>query len=172
MLKIVFVVPLALLSGCATIMSGTDQTVTVSTTPPAATCTLERVGSRIRAIPLTPGSVRIDKSRNDISLTCIKEGFQTAVISHSSSFNGATFGNIIAGGVIGVLVDASSGTNFNYPTDIRLDMAATSPSAFTPVASQGSYITLGQAPIVAPTYTESTEVVVQPVSARVRRSTR
>ena len=172
MLKVFFIAPLALLSGCATIMSGTDQTVTVSTTPPAATCVLDRVGSRIGAIPLTPGSVRIDKSRNDISVTCVKEGFQTAVISHSSRFNGATFGNIIVGGVIGVLVDASSGANFNYPADIRLDMAAVSPAAPTPMASQGSYITLSHASAGAPAYTEATEVVVQPVSARVRRSTR
>ena len=135
MLKLALVSPLVLLSACATVMSGTSQTVTVSTNPPAATCTLDRVGQRVGAVPLTPGSVRLDKSKNDLSVTCSKEGYQTASVTRASSFNGATFGNIIAGGVIGVIVDASSGANFNYPSDIRLDLAANSPPTLPPTLS-------------------------------------
>jgi len=36
MLKNILVLPLALLSACATLVNGTSQTVTVSTTPPGA----------------------------------------------------------------------------------------------------------------------------------------
>jgi len=136
MLKAFLVAPLALLGACATLVNGTSQTVTVSTTPPAASCTLDRMGARVGAISATPGSVHLDKSKNDLSVTCSKEGFQTASVAHASSFSGATFGNIIAGGVIGVIVDAASGANYSYPADIRIDMAANPMPILPPMASQ------------------------------------
>lgn len=68
--------------------------------------------------------MRLDKSKNDLSVTCAKDGYQTATTVHAPSFGGATFGNIIAGGVIGVVVDAASGANYSYPDDIRLLPAA------------------------------------------------
>ena len=136
MLKAAFILPITLLSACATIVNGSSQTVTVSTTPPAATCTVDRVGARIGAVAQTPGSVRLDKSKNDLSVTCSKPGFQTATVTKPPSFSGATFGNIIAGGVIGVVVDAASGANYEYPSDIRLELAAETPPALPPLALQ------------------------------------
>ena len=87
-------------------------------------------------ITATPGSVRLDKSKNDLSVTCAKDGYQTATVSRAASFGGATFGNIIAGGVIGVVVDAASGANYSYPDDIRMDLAAIPAPAAPPVALQ------------------------------------
>ena len=153
MLKNIVVLPLALLSACATLVNGTSQTVTVSTTPPGASCTLDRMGTRIGAISVTPGSVRIDKSKNDLAVTCAKDGFQTATVAHAPSFGGATFGNIVAGGVIGVVVDAASGANYSYPDDIRVDMAASVPS-LPPMAQQG------------PSYMPGTAIHLTPVAAR------
>ncbi len=136
MLKLVFVLPVTMLSACATLVNGSSQNVTVSTIPPAASCTLDRVGARVGAISSTPGSVRLDKSKNDLSVTCSKDGFQTATVVKAPSFSGATFGNIIAGGVIGVVVDAASGANYSYPDDIRLDMAANPLPSLPPLAMQ------------------------------------
>ena len=124
------------LPACATIVNGSSQTVTVTTTPPAATCTLDRMGARLGAIAQTPGSVRLDKSKNDLSVVCSKPGYQTATVTHSPSFGGATFGNILAGGVIGVVVDAASGANYEYPADIRLNLAADGPVGLPPIALQ------------------------------------
>lgn len=123
-----------MLSACATIVSGTTQTVTVSTDPAAATCTLDRAGTRVGAIPSTLGSVRLDKSGKDLAVTCAKEGYKTATIQQASSFNGVTFGNILAGGVIGIVVDAASGANFNYPSDIRMGLAANPVPSLPPMA--------------------------------------
>lgn len=110
--------------------------MTVSTNPPGASCTLDRVGARVGAIPATPGSVRLDKSKNDLSVTCAKDGYQTATVARPPSFGAATFGNIIAGGVIGVVVDAASGANYTYPDDIRIDLAANPAPAMPPMALQ------------------------------------
>ncbi len=139
-----------MLSACATIVNGTSQSVTVSTTPPAATCTLDRVGARIGAVAQTPGSVRLDKSKNDLSVTCNKPGYQTATVVRGPSFNGWTFGNIVAGGVIGAVVDASSGANYEYPSDIRLDLVADAPAPLPPIAQQAAPTDFQAEPRVTP----------------------
>lgn len=33
------------------------------------------------------------------------------------------FGNILLGGLVGVVVDAASGANFDYPAEVRLELA-------------------------------------------------
>ena len=138
MLKKVLMFPLAMLLACATLVNGSRQNVTVSTNPPGASCTLDRVGARVGAIPATPGSVRVDRSKNDVSVTCAKDGYPTATVAHPPSFGAATFGNIIAGGVIGVVVDAASGANYTYPEDIRTDLAANPAPALPPMALQAA----------------------------------
>lgn len=117
----------ALLPGCATIMEGTSQSVAVSTTPPGAACTVDRAGTRLGAVPSTPGSLHLDKSKNDLTVACDKEGYQHAVVSESPKFVGTTFGNIIIGGGIGAIVDAASGANYEYPSQIQVDLAPASP---------------------------------------------
>lgn len=112
----------ALLPACATVVEGTSDTVTLSTNPAGATCTVDRNGERVAAVATTPGSVRIGKSRHDLNVTCTKEGYQPATAAASSKFTGATFGNVIAGGVVGVVVDAASGANNRYPSEVRLDL--------------------------------------------------
>ena len=116
-------------AGCATIFEGTSQSVQVSTTPPGARCFVDREGARLGEVGSTPGSIRLDKSKNDIVVTCSKEGYQTATIAQSPSFSGTTFGNIIVGGGIGAIADAASGANYQYPTQVLLTLAANAPAA-------------------------------------------
>jgi hypothetical protein len=113
----------ALLPACATVVEGTSDTVTLSTNPAGATCTVDRNGERIGAVPTTPGSIRLSKSRHDLNVTCTKDGYQAATTIASSRFTGATFGNVLVGGLVGVAVDAASGANNRYPADVRLDLA-------------------------------------------------
>ena len=147
-MKFFLILPLAALSACATVVNGSSQTVTVSTTPPGANCTLDRIGAHVAAISSTPGSVRLDKSKNELTVTCTKEGFRTAHLSYSPSFSGWTFGNLVAGGVVGVVVDAASGANYAYPKDIRIDMARDQPPALPPIAMQA--LPSAQSPYSAP----------------------
>lgn len=49
---------------------------------------------------------------------CKKEGYKPAVVSVDETIAGATFGNILLGGGIGVLVDAASGAAQQYPDNI------------------------------------------------------
>lgn len=114
-----------LLSGCATLVNGTSETVTVMTDPPGASCKLERGAETIGAVTSTPGSVRVDKSSRDMSVTCTKSGFQTAAMSDDSHAVAATVGNLFAGGLIGLAVDAVSGADFSYVDEVRIALVVT-----------------------------------------------
>lgn len=123
------------LGACATIVEGSGQAMNVSTTPAGASCDLDRQGTHLGTISPTPGTMRIEKSKNDITITCKKDGFQPVSVSHTPRFVGTTFGNIIAGGVIGVIVDASTGANYVYPTDTQVQLAPVGRMTTVPAGS-------------------------------------
>jgi len=110
------------MGGCATIIEGTDQPIGLMTTPAGATCDLSREGKVFAQISPTPGQIVVEKTKHDILIECRKEGYQRAQVIAKSTFSGTTFGNILAGGIIGVVVDASSGANNEYPESIDIKM--------------------------------------------------
>ena len=57
-------------------------------------------------------------------VTCHKDGFRTETQVRASRLNMATFGNIVAGGLIGAIVDEASGANYNYSADIMIQLVA------------------------------------------------
>src|SRR4051812_10109461 len=113
-------------SGCASIVEGTDQSVTVQTSPSGASCELKRDGTVIGVVNPTPGTITVDKSKNDIAVICKKDGYQDGSGAFSSEFQGMTFGNLLFGGIIGVAVDASSGAMHEYPASVTVVMAPNS----------------------------------------------
>jgi uncharacterized protein YceK len=97
------------LSGCATIVSGSKQSVSVSTTPvQGAACVLHN--SEGTWYVTSPGSVEVHKTKK---------------------FGGATFGNIVAGGIIGAGIDAASGANYYYDNPLTVPLG---PSVVTPAS--------------------------------------
>ncbi len=128
---------LALSTGaCATIVDGTSQDISVTTVPGGATCEFERVGSVVGLIDATPGTIHVSKSKDSIVVTCTKEGHLSATEVVSSDFGGTTLGNILLGGVVGVVIDASSGANNKYPDTISL---ALPPEKFESAEARDTY---------------------------------
>jgi len=120
------------LSGCATIVDGSKQSVSVSTSPvQGAACTLHN--SEGTWYVTTPGSVEVHKTKNDLEITCTKDGYQPGKQVASSKFGGATFGNIIAGGIIGAGIDAASGANYYYDNPLTVPLGT--PATLTPAAA-------------------------------------
>lgn len=117
------------LAGCATIIEGTTQSVSVNTTPQdGAKCTL--TNSQGTWYITTPGSTTVHKTKNDLTVACTKDGFAGGQTVAQSHFGGATAGNVIAGGVIGIGIDAASGANYYYKSPITVDLgASTAPAA-------------------------------------------
>ena len=123
-----------LLPACATVVEGTSDNVTLSTNPAGATCTVDRNGERVGVVATTPGSIRLHKSRHDLVVACTKRGYQPSTVTASSRFTGTTFGNILAGGAVGVVVDAASGANNRYPSEVRVDLVENRKPAKLPPA--------------------------------------
>jgi hypothetical protein len=113
------------LSGCATIIDGTTQPVSVNTTPQdGAKCAL--TNSEGTWYVTTPGSTTVHKTKHDLTVSCTKDGFAGGQTVAQSHFGGATAGNVILGGVVGLGVDAASGANFYYNSPITVDLGAAS----------------------------------------------
>jgi len=124
--KLLVALALANLYGCASIVSGTSQSVSIKTTQngtefAAATCKLEN-DKGIWYVPVSPGSVVIHRSFNDLTISCEKPGAPTGVSTFSSSAIGMAAGNILLGGAIGVGVDMASGAAFEYPNLMSVEM--------------------------------------------------
>jgi len=116
---------IALLSGCASIVDGTTQSVLLDTTPvKGAHCTLEN-NKGAWSVPYTPGSISIHRSYEALHITCNKRGYDTAAKQVDSSTKGMAFGNVVLGGVIGGGVDAADGAAYDYPSQINVPMHAT-----------------------------------------------
>lgn len=106
------------LNGCATIIHGSDQTLSVDTpNAPASRCALTN-NKGVWYIPVTPGTVTVHRAYADLNVVCKKEGYDSGYANVKSSVTAWMFGNIIFGGLIGVAVDSTTGDAFDYPQSI------------------------------------------------------
>lgn len=123
---------------CSTIIEGTSQNISVSTQPPEASCELVRDGVVIGLISSTPGSVKVEKNKQNIIITCKKDGYRDGVYRNESDFAGATAGNILLGGIIGVGIDAATGAANKYDGDVAIvleSLPAAAPAPVTPAVA-------------------------------------
>ena len=111
------------LAACATITKGTSQSIVVTTpNAPGAACTLtsNAVGSRS---VVTPATLVVEKSQENIQVHCKKPCFEDGAGIIASNTEAMAAGNIIAGGVIGLGVDAMSGAMNKYQAETTVHMA-------------------------------------------------
>lgn len=112
-----------LATGCASIVNGTNQPVSVSTHPiKEAKCTLENDKGKWY-VSSTPGSTTIHRSYSDLKVKCEKNGYKSGEKRFASKTKPMAFGNIIFGGAIGAGVDVATGSAYDYPTDMQVDLA-------------------------------------------------
>lgn len=114
-MRILALISYFLLTGCSTIIAGRTQTITIQTNPPGAACEFTQNGKIIGSVNPTPGALMVTKTKHDISVLCKKDGYQETTDYLESGTEGATFANIIAGGVIGWGIDSASGADNKYP---------------------------------------------------------
>ncbi len=136
------------LTGCASIVNGTTQVVSVETRDAAgpvtgASCKLENDKGVFYVT--TPGTVSVRRAYADMKIKCEKAGVPDGLASIKSTTKGMVAGNIIFGGVIGAGVDVASGAAYDYPTLMQVMMGDTGPATM-PVPAGG-------APAVGPVVT-------------------
>jgi len=100
--------------------------------------------------------VKVDKTKNDILLTCTLPGYQEASVNLESGYGVGTFGNIILGGGIGWAIDSASGADNKYPSSanvqfVPVSTVATAAPAAAPSANAGAAlaapVTLAPTPV-------------------------
>lgn len=108
--------------GCATVTTGTLQSVSVNTPGvTGAVCTLSSRSIGKRTIT-APATVAIEKGVNNVDVHCTKECYQDGEGVITSSLEVMTAGNILIGGVVGVGVDAISGAINKYEPEVEITM--------------------------------------------------
>ncbi len=123
-------------TGCATIVKGSKQNIGIQTDPEGASCELQREGQIIGVVSPTPGTVEVEKDKDNIEVTCKKQGYKTTSDSISSAFQQWTLGNVLIGGVIGVAIDAGSGAAMQYPPAVSLKLT---PEKFTTLTEREDF---------------------------------
>jgi hypothetical protein len=115
-------------AACATITGGTTQEIMVTTNPADARCVFEREGQPIGTIESTPGTLLVRRLKEDIMITCEKEGYQTANFHNNSGLNsGAVAANVATDLLLtlGVssIIDSASGADNQYESSVNLTLA-------------------------------------------------
>lgn len=122
-------------AGCATVAAGTTQDIRIVSDPQGAQCQITRDGAVI-ASATTPALINVPRSKRDMTATCKVAGMDDVTETIPSYLQGGTVGNIIAGGLIGIAVDAASGANNNY---LELTIVVFAPNRFDSEASRDAY---------------------------------
>jgi hypothetical protein len=101
----------ALLAGCATIMQGSTQQVSLGSTPTAARVTIN--GMERGTTPMVADLKRKDTHQIRIQA----DGYQPYELTLSRSVSGWVVGNILFGGIVGLAVDAITGGMYKLTPD-------------------------------------------------------
>lgn len=127
---------LATTAACATVVGGTTQEVYVESEPAGAECRLDRLGANVGVVKPTPGRVNVSRSKETMIVSCNRDGYEQSNEVLVSSFTGATVGNLIVGGLVGIVVDAASGANNKYPDRV---MVVLTPASFPSDAARDAH---------------------------------
>lgn len=113
------------LTGCASIVSGTHQSISVESPPlTGASCTLTSDEGKW-FLNNTPGSTMIDRGYGDLTVSCREDKYSGSTTVKSTT-KGMAFGNILAGGFIGGAIDMGTGAAYDYPSLVTVLMSANS----------------------------------------------
>lgn len=107
-------------TSCATILTGTKDKITFNTTPEGAKVMHKGIEKCI-----TPCTAEIPRSLSKQMVTFEKEGFNSKEMKLTKSFNPVSLVNILLGGVIGVGIDAATGSLTKYsPKAYKVELEA------------------------------------------------
>ncbi|MFO1356250.1 MAG: PEGA domain-containing protein [Gammaproteobacteria bacterium] len=99
------------MAGCASIVTGREQSMTFNSEPDGATVIV--AGKTLGKTPIT---VKVPKDKH-MSLTVQKEGYKPFTTQLSTTLEGWFWGNIVIGGLLGSTTDGISGAMYQYSPD-------------------------------------------------------
>jgi hypothetical protein len=114
-----------LLCGCASVVNGSHEDIALTTTAngkPLVGANCKFDNDRGEWTGSAPGTVNVHRSGERLTVTCTQAGYTAAPIIIESHTSGATWGNIAAGGLVGVVIDDSNGAAYSYPDHVSVPM--------------------------------------------------
>lgn len=148
----VFLALVVLLPSCASIVSKSSYPLTIHTTPAGAKVSItDKKGMEIysgetpTALKLKSGSGFFGKARYQVKFE--KEGYETKTVPVYFKVDGWYFGNILLGGLIGMLiVDPATGAMYKLETDFLKETLTKSEGA-TAEASELKVMDVNDVPV-------------------------
>ncbi|AMO58611.1 hypothetical protein GZ77_18100 [Endozoicomonas montiporae] len=110
-----------LMAGCASVLSESSYPVTLQSTPDGATFTITNQNGQVIHSGTTPGTVTLNSGSGYFSAASYtvqfkKPGYTGSTITVNSTMDGWFMGNILLGGLIGMLiVDPITGAMWKLP---------------------------------------------------------
>ncbi len=126
------------LGGCASVTRGTTENISIASTPAGAEATIS--GLEVPTACVTPCAI-VAKRSADISISFAKPGFEseTVTLTKEVPATGAAgfAGNVLAGGLVGMGVDAATGAAQDHKPNpvivtLRLERSMAPPRAGGP----------------------------------------
>ncbi|HEX8392174.1 MAG TPA: PEGA domain-containing protein [Longimicrobium sp.] len=99
------------LSGCATIVHGSKQSVTVASTPAGAQVMIDNMN-----VGVTPMSAQLSR-KQEHTVRITMAGYQPYDLKMQKTVDGWIAGNILFGGIPGLIVDAATGAMYKLTPD-------------------------------------------------------
>lgn len=145
------------LSGCSSIVSKSDYPVSINSSPDGASFVITNKSGQTVHSGQTPSTITLSSSAGYFkgeayTVSLSKEGYASKDYTFNSTVDGWYFGNLLLGGVIGMLiVDPATGAMYNLPEriDVSLDsQAALSSSDTITIASIDTLTSVQKATLV------------------------
>jgi hypothetical protein len=156
----------ALLPACATVTRGTKQQLTIRTEPPGADV---RLSNGMTCV--SPCDLRV-RRKETFTANISKQGYQAVTVPMTSKMHGggalALAGNVLIGGLIGVIVDVSTGALRDVrpgPIDLTLQPTGALANADMPLSASVASIMPA-----APTTPYVASRAITPTEPKQRRS--
>ena len=113
------------LGGCATVVESERQVVVIETRSSGAEltgaqCTL--TNPQGESFATTPGRVWVRRSYDGLKILCEKPGYAPREALLKSDVKPTLLGNLILGGAIGFTLDHVSGSAYEYPSTVVVDL--------------------------------------------------
>ena len=115
-------------AGCASILSGSTQLVTFTSTPdPVHFEIISKSGQVINRLT-TPTSIELKRGHGyfqgaDLTVRAWAEGYAEKQIPVPTRLNGWYIGNLVFGGLIGLLiVDPATGAMYRFPDQVHINL--------------------------------------------------
>lgn len=111
-------------SGCATITGSETQSILVAThdetgdAVAGAECRLSNNNGSWSV--KSPGAATVRKSAEDLLVRCEMEDRAPGTARVVSKMNVGMVGNVVFGGAVGVIIDHTRGTAYDYPNQVRI----------------------------------------------------